>query len=96
MTDTSTGLRPFGRSLDPLNGESLAGFVLRLSHRLRVSPLELARLTGLTELQSGRFHVAKSALSTVLSPAQASGFASATRLTPDEVRAMTLEPLASR
>lgn len=51
MTDVTTdaGLRPFGLSLDPLEGESLTGFVLRLAHRLHVSPLELARLTGLTE-----------------------------------------------
>ncbi|PAZ16491.1 hypothetical protein CLM62_07965 [Streptomyces sp. SA15] len=88
----STRLRSFGRSLDPLDGESLAGFVLRLSHRLRVSPIELARLTGMTD----RPHVARAALSTFLTPSQASGFATATRLTPDEAVAMTLEPLASR
>jgi hypothetical protein len=40
--------RPLPRSLDPLPGESLNGYLLRLSCRLRVSPLHLARLTGCT------------------------------------------------
>lgn len=92
MTDTSADPRPFGRSLDPLDGESLAGFVLRLSHRLHISPIELARLTGLQD----RPHVARAALSTSLSSAQARAFTTATRLTSDEAVAMTLEPLASR
>ncbi|WP_326770752.1 TniQ family protein (plasmid) [Streptomyces sp. NBC_01591] len=94
MTDTTTsiGLRPIGRSLDPLDGESLVGFILRLSHRLRVAPAELARLTGLTE--QDRLGRARAALSTWLTPTQVSRFAITARLTPDEVRAMTLEPAA--
>ena len=36
------GLRPLGRSLDPIAGESLDGYLLRLSCRLRVSPVRLA------------------------------------------------------
>jgi hypothetical protein len=39
--------RPLGRSLDPLPGESLNGFLLRLSYRLRLSPARLARLAGI-------------------------------------------------
>jgi hypothetical protein len=49
--------RPLTRSLDPLAGESLAGFLLRLSCRLRVMPLQLARMTGCisgTSTQIGR------------------------------------------
>jgi TniQ len=38
--------RPLPRSLDPLPGESLNGYLLRLSCRLRVSPLHLAQITG--------------------------------------------------
>jgi hypothetical protein len=38
--------RPIGRSLDPMAGESLDGYLLRLSCRLRVSPARLARLAG--------------------------------------------------
>ncbi|MEV5778559.1 hypothetical protein AB0L49_46465 [Streptomyces antimycoticus] len=37
----SSGRRPFGLNLDPLKGESLTGFVLRLAHRLHISPHEL-------------------------------------------------------
>jgi hypothetical protein len=91
---TSTGLRPFGISLDPLEGESLTGFVLRLAHRLYISPHELARLTGLTE--QDRLGRPRASLSTLLTPAQINRFAATTRLAPREVRAMTLEPLASR
>ncbi|MHB9857257.1 TniQ family protein [Streptomyces sp. YIM S03343] len=90
----SSGLRPFGLSLDPLKGESLTGFVLRLAHRLHISPHELARLTGLTE--QDRLGRARASLSTRLTPAEIKNFAATTRLDPREVRAMTLEPLASR
>ena len=50
-TTTAPGRPPVssrrpGRSLDPLPGESLQGFLLRLSCRLRIAPLRLARLTG--------------------------------------------------
>jgi TniQ len=39
--------RPLSRSLVPLPGESLPGFLLRLSFRLGLPPAQLARLTGL-------------------------------------------------
>ncbi|MFH8873631.1 TniQ family protein [Streptomyces griseus] len=90
----SSGRRPFGLSLDPLEGESLAGFALRLAHRLHISPHELARLTGLTE--QDRLGRARASLSTRLNPAEIKNFTATTRLDPREVRAMTLEPLASR
>lgn len=94
MTDRSTDRpRAFGRSLNPLDGESLAGFVLRLSYRLRIAPAKLVRLTGLTD--HDRFDRARSVLSTSLTPAQAERFAALTRLTPGEVSAMTLAPYAS-
>lgn len=40
------GTRPLGRSLDPLPEESVIGYLLRLSFRLRISPLHLAKITG--------------------------------------------------
>jgi len=40
--------RPLSRSLVPFSGESLPGFLLRLSFRLGIPPAQLARLTGLT------------------------------------------------
>jgi hypothetical protein len=39
--------RPLGRSLAPIPGESLPGFLLRLSFRLGLPPARLAGLTGL-------------------------------------------------
>ena len=40
--------QPLGRSLIPLTGESLPGFLLRLSFRLNLPPAQLAELTRLT------------------------------------------------
>nr|WP_144055284.1 hypothetical protein [Streptomyces viridosporus] len=62
----SSGRRPLELSLDPLKGESLTGFVLRLAHRLHISPHELAQLTGLTEKE--RLGRARASLSTRLPP----------------------------
>lgn len=42
-----TAGRPLGRSLAPIPGESLPGFLLRLSCRLNLPPARLAELTGL-------------------------------------------------
>ncbi|MGH3194588.1 MAG: TniQ family protein [Streptosporangiaceae bacterium] len=39
--------QPLGRSLVPIPGESLPGFLLRLSFRLNLTPARLAELTGL-------------------------------------------------
>lgn len=39
--------RPLPRGLDPLPEETLPGFLLRLAHRLDISPLRLAARTGL-------------------------------------------------
>ncbi|WP_406129049.1 TniQ family protein [Streptomyces canus] len=40
-------MRPLPRSLDPLPGESLPGFLLRLSYRLGIAPLHVAARCGL-------------------------------------------------
>jgi hypothetical protein len=40
-------MQPLPRSLDPLPGESLPGFLLRLSYRLDIAPLHLAARCGL-------------------------------------------------
>ncbi|MEU3743425.1 TniQ family protein [Streptomyces sp. NPDC032198] len=39
---------PLPRSLDPAQGELLAGYLLRLAHRIGISPLDLAHRCGLT------------------------------------------------
>ncbi|MFI9587096.1 hypothetical protein ACIHCQ_35980 [Streptomyces sp. NPDC052236] len=40
-------LRPLPRSLDPLEGEALSGYLLRLAHRPHIDPHELLFPTGL-------------------------------------------------
>ncbi|WP_033825843.1 TniQ family protein [Kitasatospora sp. MBT63] len=74
--------RPLPRSLAPLPEESMAGFLLRLSFRIRRSPARTAELAGLGPVRDGR-------LSTDhllgLAPAAATAFAAATRLTASEV-----------
>jgi hypothetical protein len=82
--------RPLTRSLDPLAGESLAGFLLRLSCRLRIMPLQLARVTGCisgTSTQIGR---------RLLLDLDIPAFAQATSLTPGEATGLTLLPWAGR
>jgi hypothetical protein len=85
-----SGPAPLPRSLDPLTGESLPGYLLRLSRRLRLPPGYLAQRTGLTAGGSG-FLGARHLLD--LAPLAAAAFAQATRLDADEVTALTLAPL---
>ncbi|MEV0537701.1 hypothetical protein [Kitasatospora sp. NPDC050463] len=79
--------RSLARSLDPLAGESIGGYLLRLSHRLRLSPIRLARLTGCTKQPSptrlGR---------RLLLDLDIRTFARSTRLSEDEAAALTLLP----
>jgi hypothetical protein len=82
--------RPLTRSLEPLTGESLAGYLLRLSCRLRITPLQLARLTGCA---SGTSTIISRRL---LLDLDLDNFARATRLTTDEAAALTLVPWADR
>ncbi|WP_344115956.1 TniQ family protein [Streptomyces blastmyceticus] len=86
-------IRPLPRSLDPLPGESLAGFILRLSYRLGLPPTAVNRRTGLMDIMNNGQAWAKTAWSTGLPPVLAAAFAAATRLSPQEVTALTLEPL---
>lgn len=82
--------RPLTRSLDPLPGESLAGFLLRLSFRLRVMPLDLARLTGCisgTSTLIGR---------RLLLDLDIPAFAQGASLTAGEAAGLTLLPWAGR
>ena len=82
--------RPLARSLEPLTGESLAGYLLRLSCRLRITPLQLARLTGCA---SGTSTLISRRLLLDLDPRS---FARATRLTAGEAAALTLVPWTDR
>ena len=82
--------RPLARSPEPLTGESLARYLLRLSCRLRITPLQLARLTGCA---SGTSTLISRRLLLDLDPGS---FARTTRLTAREAAALTLVPWTDR
>jgi hypothetical protein len=85
---------PLPRSLAPLPQESMPGFLLRLAHRLQVSPLQVAVRAGLS---SDLDHKAVPASVLVSLPDETTtAFARATRLTPAEVSDLTLISLAPR
>ena len=91
MNETSGAARPrpFARSLDPIPGESLPGFLLRLSCRLHLTPARLAELTGLTPAGRGRAHLPAILLAGIPAPASRT-FARVTRLTDDEAAQLGL------
>jgi TniQ len=82
-----SSIRPLARSLDPFEGESLGGYLLRLSCRLRLSPIRLAR-----QIMSSKTRLSRS----LLLDLDVAAFAHATRLTASEAAALTLIPWASR
>lgn len=84
--------QPLPRSLDPLLEESLPGYLLRLAHRLDLSPARVAQVTGL--LDSPR--AIPTSRMFALAPDRAEAFARATRLSAAEVTALTLVSLAAR
>lgn len=81
--------RPLGRSLDPLPGESLNGFLLRLSCRLRVSPARLARLGIVTPAVRGLSR-------RLLLDLDAGHLAQFARLSVPEAAGLTFVPWADR
>jgi hypothetical protein len=87
---TRPGTRPLSRSLDPIAGESLGGYLLRLSWRLRVSPLHIARLTGCAG--DGPAVIRRR----LLLDLDIQRFAQATRLSADEASSLTVASWADR
>jgi TniQ len=90
LTGTRPCPRPLSRSLDPIAGESLGGYLLRLSWRLRVSPLHLARLTGCAD--DGPAVIRRR----LLPGLDVQRFAQATRLSADEASSLTVASWADR
>jgi hypothetical protein len=87
-----TSIRRLPRSLDPLPDESLPGYLLRLSHRLELSPLRLGRATGLALPNAG----IPAGCMLALRPDTIERFARATRLSTAETTSLTLASLSSR
>jgi TniQ len=88
-------IRPLPRSLDPLPHESLPGYLLRLAHRVALSPARLATLTGLNAGSSSPTMISTEPLFR-LPPQIRDTFARATRLTPAEVDGLCLDSLGGR
>jgi hypothetical protein len=76
--------RPLSRSLIPIPGESLPGFLLRLSFRLGLPPAQLARLTGLAHARHAGASLPVTLLAGIPEPASRT-FAFMTRLGAGEV-----------
>jgi hypothetical protein len=84
-------LSPLPRSLDPLPEESLPGYLLRLAHRLGLSPIRILQLTGLT-VGTG----APRALMLHLDATSADAFACTARLTAAEIARMCMSSMSGR
>ncbi|MFE1453261.1 TniQ family protein [Streptomyces olivaceoviridis] len=88
--------RPLPRSLLPLPGESLPGLLLRLAHRLDLSPGRLSMVTGL--VHGGKVHIGRSTTShlLMLTSSDRDRFASSLRLLPQQADQLTMRPLFGR
>lgn len=87
-------IRPLPRSLDPLPMESLPGYLLRLAHRLGLSPARIGTLTGLSARSA--FDSLPGSHMFALDETTTSAFAHATRLSGREIAALTLARFAAR
>ena len=85
---------PLPRSLDPLPGEGLDGYLLRLSYRLERPPMRVAVLTGLVQPSGQR--VVSAGLLTHMPEGLRESFAQVTRLTASEVARLCLSSMSSR
>ncbi|MFJ4090892.1 TniQ family protein [Kitasatospora sp. NPDC089913] len=81
---------PLPRSLEPLPGESLTGFVLRLSHRLDLRPTQVIDLTGLATPGMTKAARAPARLLFILEAGAQARFARLARLSREEVNQLTL------
>ena len=81
-------------SLEPIAGESLVSYLLRLAYRLSLPPLHLARMAGWAN-GPRHDHLARKLLLDI-SPPQAEASARLARLTTEEVAALTLSSWRAR
>jgi hypothetical protein len=87
-------MRPLPMSLEPITGESLVSYLLRLAYRLSLPPLHLARMAGWASGLHHNYVTRKLLLD--IAPSQAEAFARLTRLTTGEVAALTLSSWQDR
>lgn len=87
-------VRPLARSLVPLPDESIAGFLLRLSHRLGFSSGHLLFRTGLNPRESS--HTASPKHLLALEPGPLTTFSLTTKLSEHEADRLTLRPYLDR
>jgi TniQ len=85
--------RSLPRSLDPLPGEALDGFLLRLAYRLELTPRRLAELTGLMSQHKSYMPIS---ILVHLSDPERDAFARAVRLIPSEVAELCLSSMGDR
>ncbi|MYT23691.1 hypothetical protein GTW69_25985 [Streptomyces sp. SID7760] len=86
---------PLPRSLEPLPDESLPGFLLRLTHRLDLTPHQLARRVTLIPPDDPHARVSAAHL-LMMQPARLHAFAEVTRMTTADADALTLRSYADR
>jgi len=90
--------RPLPRSLSPLPDESIPGYLFRLAYRLDRTPGRMAILAGLSESVMARRGSGQLPANVMLSltAEETSSFATATRLTQQEVARLCLNQYAGR
>ncbi|MBH1935723.1 TniQ family protein [Streptomyces sp. AV19] len=86
---------PLPRSLQPLPDESLPGFLLRLAHRLDLTPRQVAWRAGLVNTDSPSAKAPASCL-LMLESRPLHAFARSARLAPVDADALTLRPYTDR
>ncbi|MER7178636.1 TniQ family protein [Streptomyces hyaluromycini] len=86
---------PLPRSLEPLPDESLPGFLLRLAHRLDLTPSHVARRASLITAEVAQAKVPASHL-LMMEDVVLRVFADATRIAPAEADRLTLRPYTDR
>ncbi len=93
-----SAMRLLPRSLDPLEDESLPGFLLRLSYRLSIGPGPLVLHTGLPSSRKDRTTLIRIPLSCAvsLSEPDIAAFCRSTRLSRQETAGLLLPSLGSR
>ena len=95
MTPGRQPAGPLPRSLDPLPDEALPGYLLRLAHRLGLTPARIMQLTGLTASRDGR-QPARRSLMLHLDEAPAGAFARVTRLAAAETAGLCMSSMSGR